>query len=292
MKTVLIVSHERSGTHFLIDSIRKNFRNAIFPAIRPSYSSVENLFLPHDKNVTRKFYDFLFNESSKEGIKLFKTHLLPMEFEIALKNEDYFSDIRDREIVSYLYNYTPKVYIKRDVHDLLVSLFHYMKNGGGLQVAMRERIADISFSEFIRLPNYHIMPCRSFSEIDKNLITYWANHVKQWQKKEVVLITFEELKKNFMDTLNKLAIDLEIRHFLLENISPPDLPIPPDPPKSIVGKAFLRIKNKMSIPKNELSTAVLPRKGIIGDHKTHFSDDDYVFVRESLGLCDHSDIRG
>jgi hypothetical protein len=283
MITVLVVSHERSGTHFLIDSISRNFRNAVFPVIRPSYSSLENLFLPHDKRITEKFYDFLFDRSPEGGVKLFKTHILPLEFEMALERKDYFPDRRDREIVDYLYNCAPKIYIQRDVKDVMVSLFHYMKSGGGLHVAMAERIAEISFSEFIRLPNFHIMPCRSFSDIDKNLVTYWTNHTKQWHKKKIISVTFEELKTNFLAAIQRLSVDLNINHLLLENISPSALPPSPKHPENLMERVFFKIKKRLGFPKIDLSTAVQPRKGIIGDHRSHFSREDYVFVRENLG---------
>ena len=48
-KYIIISSHPRSGTHFLIDSLIFNSSILSFPKIRPSYSTLENLILAHDK---------------------------------------------------------------------------------------------------------------------------------------------------------------------------------------------------------------------------------------------------
>jgi len=281
MKIILIVSHQRSGTHFLIDSIVKNFNNAVFPHIRPSFSTVENLLLPHDNQVTENFYNFLFSDKNDAKIKIFKTHLLPDEFEIVLNNKIYFPNLKDRKIVEYIYKNCTKIYITRDVYDVIVSLYYYMKNGGGLQNAMRQRLAEISLYDFIRMPNYHIMPCRGFSDFDRNIITYWSYHIKQWSKNNVLHVSFEDLTKNFEKTIHAIAEKLDKTDLLVENISKPIMKRPSryrilDVTRKII-KRILKIKSN-----NFESTAVKPRKGIIGDHKTIFSEEDYDFIKKQL----------
>lgn len=278
-KIILVISHERSGTHFLIDSLVNNFKNVVFPVMRPSFSTVENLLLPHDKGVAEAFHSFLFRDNDGEGAKIFKTHLLPDEFELALNTENYFAFPQDRESVEYLYRHALKIYISRDVRDVMVSRYHYMKSGGGLHIAMDQKFSELTVSQFIRLPNYHIMPCRSFAVYDKNLITYWKYHTNTWKRQYVSHVTYEDLKTNFTSVIKAIGTQLDIGHLLIANISQPAFSKPS-------ANFFVKIRNRglrlLRLKKNDKITAVKPRIGVIGDHATCFNEDDYRFIDKNL----------
>jgi hypothetical protein len=268
---VLVISHERSGTHFLIDSIVKNIESAIFPKIRPSFSSLENLFLPHDQSVTDEFYEYTFET---EGIKIFKTHMLPEEIETYRTQEAFFNSEKDLEIIKEVYENSYKIYIKRDVKDVLVSLFYYMKKGGGLHNAMKQRVKQENISDFIRSTNFRIMPSRGFEEKkDGNLVKYWNYHNSTWKESADVFINYRNLKKDFVGTIEEIAKELNVENELVDDIQKPEFLKP-------TGNVILdKIRARMAwlLYKN---SSVAPRKGVIGDYKNHFSKNDLEFIEK------------
>ena len=61
-KFIFIISHPRSGTHFTIDSLRINLGSQVnFGNIRPSYSTIENLILPHDPEINEEWIKWINN---------------------------------------------------------------------------------------------------------------------------------------------------------------------------------------------------------------------------------------
>lgn len=271
MKTILVVSHPRSGTHFLIDSIMRNFRDMEFPHIRPSFPSMENLLLYHDRNVSDMFHDYVFSSNGKN--RIVKTHILPDEFEMALNSKKYFPNPKDRRIMEHVYFNAEKLYISRDVKDVMVSWFYYHKSGAALHGAMASRIQDATLPEFIRFSNHHIMPCRGFSDFDENLITYWSYHNKRWKEQNVISLQYEDLKCNFERTMRYIASKLNVEDMLLPDITKP--PFIKLSSNKWINRIKYRISRKLGI------TAVQPRKGVVGDHKSHLLPDDYAFIDRS-----------
>lgn len=275
---ILVSGHSRSGTHFIIDAIVRNFKGAMFSVIRPGFPSVENLFNPHDKGVTERFYDYVFSGDNDNEIRICKTHIIAEEFDMALSRDDYFVNDKDKQIVDYLYNQAKIIYMTRDVRDVLVSMYRFMRLGGGYQSGLRGRLADATVSEFVRSPNYRVMPCRAFSEIDKNLVYYWANHVKQWQKPNIYQMHYAELKNNFEKNIKDMSKALNWDHLLADNISEPKV-------SKVSGGFFSRLPHFLKLklqPKD--STAVSPYKGVVGSHKSHFNEEDYAFIEANSQL--------
>jgi hypothetical protein len=97
---------------------------------------------------------------------------------------------RERHAATYLGGDTTVVYIVRHPGDVMESFYDWRRN----------RWVDMnpgSFSEFIR---------------SENGITAWARHVRSWQDRWDVLITFEDLKDDPASQLRKIwtAVDLDI----------------------------------------------------------------------------------
>ncbi|MCA9405513.1 MAG: sulfotransferase domain-containing protein [Candidatus Omnitrophica bacterium] len=275
---ILVCGHSRSGNHFTIDSLVKNFKDASFGIFRPGYAAIENLVVPHDSGVTELFYDFIFNYNKDQEIRICKTHLLPEEIETALSRDDYFLNKKDRVIIDFLYNEAKVIYIQRDVKDVMVSLYYFMKLGGGYQVGLRERLAHMSIAEFIRSPNYHIYPPRGFADFDRNRIVYWAYHVQQWMKRKVCPIQYETLSQDFESTLKKISEYCGGEEILRNDLSKPSMS---DQKNSLINRVLKKLRIKLS---SKESTAVSPYKGISGSHKAHFSDEDYRFIDKNIQM--------
>ena len=87
----IIASHPRSGTHFLIDSIQLNLPKISFPQIRPSFATLENIILPHDKEIFGLWINWLKKCDDENLNPIIKTHCLPSDlnsFTNVMKNNE------------------------------------------------------------------------------------------------------------------------------------------------------------------------------------------------------------
>ncbi|NQV41611.1 MAG: hypothetical protein HQ506_04575 [Candidatus Marinimicrobia bacterium] len=188
MNTILVSSHRRSGTHFLIDSLRKNIEGAHFP---------NHLFLPADFNLgslfskKQKIYDVFIKFLDQPGPIIIKSHLLPEECNLGSPKDKY------EELIQEIYAQSSKLYIHRNGKSVLVSLYKFLA-------------PDCTFSEFIRQPNDHIVyEMRSEKSFDLDRVSYWAQHIREWQAApDVTQISFENLLSNFNADMNKILASL------------------------------------------------------------------------------------
>jgi len=270
MKNILVVSHERSGTHFLIESILANINNSVFPTIRPSFATIENLLLPHDRDITDKWGKFVYADNG--NIKIYKTHLTREELQKALNNQGYLNK-SDKDILKEVITSSKVVYISRNTDDVMYSLFNFMKNGGGLQNASAQRLEAADFSQFIRMPNYHMMPVRAFDWFDYSLPRYHFYHMKSWHENCDYHLNYESLKENYLDEIYKLI------RFLGNNLNRSEIKQPPNP---FQNKSFFRIKSFFA----DRPSYVLARKGVVGEGRSLLTENDKIFITKEKKIVE------
>ena len=282
MDPIVVCTHPRSGTHFLINSLCANLGVAEFSEIRGGFATLESLILPHDKAFAEEWLDCLENEDGR--LKIFKTHLTPTDIEIALDLKWFLSPL-EREILGRIYENGRFLNIYRDGRDVMVSWYHYQKDaGGGLPVGTKIRLAQCGFSEFLRMPNKYYMPIRGFQEEDKNHVTYWAAHLEGWlQRRSVTFISYEALLHDFEETLKSLSSALGLEDHLPDKLWQPSLPLPRT---GYLDRLVCKIQRglgiktrKEKVRKNTASA----RKGISGDWKNYFNENDLEFFLEYGG---------
>ena len=211
-KNILVVSHERSGTHFLINTIARNF---------PPYSN-DDLSVSGDggslRENLRKYY------INKEK-RIFKSH----------HQAEYFLPFLD-ELLEHFHIF----YIVRDGRDTITSCYHYYN----------QQSDDISpksatISELLKKP---ADPRYCLTE-STNIVQRWAVHVEGWLKlrDKITIVNYEDLSLHFEESL------INIGHSLQMN------------PVSEHTRPTLQ------------DWGVLPRKGIVGDWKNHFTSNDLRF---------------
>lgn len=177
MNTILVSSHRRSGTHFLIDSLRKNIRGAEFP---------NHLLLPADFNLGSLFskkqsiYDVFIKLLDAPGPVIIKSHLLPEECNLDSPQDKYEALIQD------IYAQSSKLYIQRNGRSAMISLYKFLR-------------PTCSFGAFLRQPNDHIVKeIRSGKSFDQNRVSYWAHHCREWHNApDVCQVSFENLLNDF-----------------------------------------------------------------------------------------------
>lgn len=229
-----VVSHERSGTHFAINTI---FANAYIP---PRLRYVGDWLGPYDDPATRYRHLEAFRrdwESWKNGGGMVKTHA-------------------DAELFRRWYPEAPVVYVLRDPRDTLVSFFHYL-NSDELHLTNPGLASQRcnNFSEFLRRPASDYLKYGFYENPEfGNVASRWARHVSGWLGMPgVCLVRYEELADDFRSAVRKVC--------------------------RAVG-SWPRLRQR-PVGLHE-AAATLPRKGVSGEWKNYFSDEDEHFLREQL----------
>jgi hypothetical protein len=171
MKKVLVVSHERSGTHFLINTIAFNF-------------NLDWRVINLDNGVQQHF--------GTQTNKIFKTHY-----------QRYFFDSVWEQLLKEFHVF----YIVRDGRDALTSSWFYHKSNHSNPAFPHCN----TFSEWLRTnPSKYPYDIYSI-EKSCNMVERWKKHVCSWQNIEGVhIITYEELHSNFNVVVDKISTILNV----------------------------------------------------------------------------------
>jgi hypothetical protein len=252
-KILLVNSHRRSGTHFLIDYLRKNVPDAHFPNhwSLPVDFNIGSLF-SKDEKVFTVFKEFI----NTEDILIIKSHLLPEELTIENPKDKF------EELIKEIFEDSTKLYIQRDGKDVLVSLYHFLNS-------------NVSFENFIKTPNEHIpKEIRIEKEFDKNRVIYWGYHVESWQSQpDVYSIDFSDLKKNSETSLKILLKSIGLSSSRIQK---------PNFPKNKFTHSIQKKMNHFGLMDLPESSSVRPRKGIEGDNKNYFTKRINEFFDENV----------
>ncbi len=239
----IIFSHRRSGTHLLIDTLINNFN------LSKDYLNLDLLNKRHQDNISIEHFQRKISER-----QVFKSH--------ALGNlKDYFDKKVYQDFLSSdILNQSKLIYIYRDGRDVLVSLYTYMQS-------FNPKIRDIPFSQFIKMENNFDS---TTYDGEKNRIEFWKFHVNSWlAKKDVLFISFVELRYNYNKTVSKLGDYLNLT--------------PRQPIKSVIktdNKPLNKIKQLIN---NVKTTSVCFNDGKSGKHHKFFTKNDYDYFNQIAG---------
>jgi len=148
------------------------------------------------------------------------------------------------------------VYVTRDPRDTLVSFFYYLNSEEFHEnnpEAGDHRCS--SFSDFLRRPLSPFLALGFAAEGNSaNVVERWASHVRSWMDGQgACIVRYEEMILDYRSVVARVA-----RH---------------------VG-AFPKLRQQ-SVPFGE-GGSILPRKGIIGDWRSHFSTSDLEFLKATV----------
>jgi hypothetical protein len=207
---VLVVSHERSGTHFMMNSLAANF------------GYVANPFMNLDSSLGVNFYssvafrDILANFQNHAVANIFKSH-------------------HDLEFYREFFAQNPMgfkiIYILRDVYEVMVSYHRHL-----LTLPWNEGAQSPNVSEFLRtapsgaMTRYQYRHCSS-------MVDRWVMHVQSALAMQSVLsadnffiVDYSQLNCEFEATLKRISAylkvpcrDPSVRPTRHENVVPPIL---------------------------------------------------------------------
>ena len=194
MKKLLVASHERSGTHFLINSIVNNSA-AVYGQPDPR-EPVKDVYHGGPYNNPQEYIEyvhaFLNSYNGFFESKVFKTHHEAAFF------KDYITEIQKEYHVFY---------IRRNPLDILTSLYHYYKNcepGRRAHVNFSLNTDDFLFNKPPKDEWFSLTPSKSNVE-------RLSKHIEGWENLGVNIVHYEDLKMDYQNTMDKIFDILEIR---------------------------------------------------------------------------------
>jgi len=196
-KNILIISHERSGTHFLLNSIAFNFPELI--------DSNKQIDAPWQTRDLAEFEQFFLNNNQKEARQIFKSHH-QIDF-----YKGFIGDLVKKYHVFYIY---------RDGRDVLTSCFHYF-NKCPDSFPHTKSIGELMWGN----PSEHAFDNAYSWEPQKTMVDRWVYHVHGWAsiqpaiRDRIHFIKYEDLLNRW-----ESAITL-ISKILMPNNPPWSIPV-------------------------------------------------------------------
>ncbi len=228
----------------LVASHRRSGTHWTIDTIRHNFPTVNNKFITLER--------ILPNHPSPMTIDEFKSGLEQKHEKVIIKTHltpfevDEIADNNLKKIIQFVFETSKIIYVVRDGRDVLNSLFYYTKS-------FSKKTQEITLMEFF---NQDLGKNHTINKI--NRVEYWKLHVKKWLTKEdnMFLLKYESLTEKFNNIVQELESYLEIPKS--QQIYRPEL-------------------------KSKGSSAIFPRKGVVGDYKQNFSEDELVFFNHTVG---------
>jgi len=189
MKPILVVTHERSGTHLMINMI--NFQN------NGDFSAIGKL--PYGKKHNTKTY--------RDYVYKYIVMNMHTNFDLISKSHHQFGFYEDFK--DFLFDNYKIIYVKRDIKDTLLSYYRFLSSDNYIPLKDFPKLEDWVFSNpteigykfFADTPDPHII-IEPKDYIDRILI-----HQEGWMKYEdnLLVINYEDIVNNY----EKTKVDIE-----------------------------------------------------------------------------------
>ena len=205
---VIVCSHERSGTHFLINSIAENSAysadHLLNFDLNPLASFINFYDQEHISNFLKNMTSINANNITYSLASLIKTHHDSKFFEESFK-------IRK---VKFLY-------ILRDPYDTFVSLWKFINN-----FHWHEGKKTNSLFDFITSPPEGQMMRYQVNSY-KTYFDRWANHTSGWLKasqenNNILVIRYEKLRDQYKSEIKKVLKFIDQPSYTIDEIKSPD----------------------------------------------------------------------
>ena len=189
---IAVISHERSGTHFLMNSMASAFGYISHPWLDFDYYEA-NVNFYHPPSVVKYFSQF----DSIYLANTVKSH----------HHHAFFSETMDQIAQSFLF-----LYIYRDPRNVMSSLCSFLNN-----LSWREGPRTASPSQLIRTAPCGFMMRYQMNQ-EPNMLSRWTTHVTGWldaaelrTDHAIIPVRYEDLSANYAETIatvgRKIGLD-------------------------------------------------------------------------------------
>lgn len=189
-KKAIVISHERSGTHFLMNSLAENFGYVSYPWWNFDYNQPINF---HDPSIISGFLRMSHDQSV---LNILKSHH-PIEF-----FESNLEYLMEQFFVFYIY---------RDPRDVLLSYWKLVNH-----FPWDEGPKTQTIGEFIRSEPRGAM-LRYQKQQEANIVNRWRTHVSGWLEFhesnpgcKIFVTRFEDLDLEFDSVIEKISTFTEM----------------------------------------------------------------------------------
>jgi hypothetical protein len=190
MKPIIVITHERSGTHLLINMINIENKGAFY-SVGVLDHKEKNILYNYRYHVEK---DILLG-NYRENI-VFKSHHQIQFYE---------------NILDFLFENYYVIYLKREVKDVLISYYKFLNDIGN-------KVPFPNFPDFkdwiFMNPNHigrEILGYKDFPDPHiiiepKDYLDRWLLHIKGWKKydKKFLTITYEDILTDYQQTKEKI----------------------------------------------------------------------------------------
>ena len=193
---LFVCSHERSGTHFLMNTLAANTKYTAQPYINFDYVPLGNLVNFYSSQSVLNFATSLDSLKSKEG-RRYVSSIIKSHHPV-----DTFEKCLDNERIALLY-------IHRNPLAVLHSFWAFLQNW-----EWREGPKSENFKDFVLSPPEGQLMRYQHSSFD-TMIARWASHTSDWIKaseahENVIAVSFESLKSSPETCLRKITNKLGV----------------------------------------------------------------------------------
>ena len=193
---LMVCSHERSGTHFVMNSISKCTEYTANPFLNFDYSPLGSLINFFSEESIRIFLNSLKNIKDNNSINYCTNSIIKSHFPLTLLGHDAKNLCK----VIYIYRNPEEVFISywKFLHRL--DWFEGPKLNSPLELM---KINPKGQSQRYQIENY------------KNYFERWASHIliakkEQKNSKNIVMVNYSDLENNFRKTIKNICNKLEI----------------------------------------------------------------------------------
>ena len=195
-KVIVVCSHERSGTHFLMNSIALNSNYSIEPFINFDYMQLGDVINFHKSEHVFNFIKkiaFIKKKDKSYGLSsLIKSHHPAYIFKNLFNSDD---------VIFY--------YIYRNPIETLLSYWKFINHWN-----WHEGPKEKNLIKFVKSPPEGQMQ-RYQKKTYYNIFTRWANHVIEWEKnsrkfKNIYLVNYENLNNDYNFTIENVLKFIDV----------------------------------------------------------------------------------
>ena len=211
---LVVASHERSGTHFLINSIHENSKYTNSPILNFDLCPIGDIVNFYSSESIEKFFDKIerlrVNQNKVYLKSIIKTH----------HSASFFGNIFHKNNINFLYIY-------RNPSDTLISFYKFLHKW-----PWHEGLKTDSVYTFLKSSPEGQLTRYQYKYVENHFVR-WAEHVSSWQSaaikhENIMCVSYENLSQNYYSTIAKV--------FEFFKISSPKGFLEPEKTKFIRGK--------------------------------------------------------